>query len=110
MIVSRSVALVFVFALVGGLSGCGHDARLIRDTPTGGLVSYPVQTEADVLTTDGRRDALRLIRDKCPQGSRILKEGELPKVSQATDRIWRGQMGTDRVWGIQFACESAAPH
>ena len=110
MIVPRSVALVFVFALVGGLSGCGHDARLIRDTPTGGLVSYPVQTEADVLTTDGRRDALRLIRDKCPEGSRIVKEGELPKVSQATDRIWRGQMGTDRVWGIQFACESAAPH
>jgi hypothetical protein len=110
MILLRSGALVFVCALVGGLSGCGHDAQLIRDTPTGGLVSYPVQTEADVLSSDARRDALRLIRDKCPQGSRILKEGELPKVSQATDRIWRGQIGADRVWGIQFACESAAPH
>lgn len=110
MILLRSGALVFVFALVGGLSGCGHDAQLIRDTPTGGLVSYPVQTEADVLSSDARRDALRLIRDKCPQGSRILKEGELPKVSQATDRIWRGQIGADRVWGIQFACESAASH
>lgn len=110
MILLRSGALVFVCALVGGLSGCGHDAQLIRDTPTGGLVSYPVQTEADVLSSDARRDALRLIRDKCPQGSRILKEGELPKVSQSTDRIWRGQIGADRVWGIQFACESTAPH
>ena len=110
MIVSRSVALVFVLALVGALSGCGHEARLIRDTPTGGLVSYPVQTDADVLSSEGRRDALRLIREKCPQGSRIVKEGELPKVSQATDRVWRGQMGTDRVWGIQFACEATEPH
>ena len=105
MIVPRSVALVFVLALAGSLSGCGHDARLIQDTPTGGLVSYPVQTEADVLSSDGRRDALRRIHDKCPQGSRIVKEGELPKVSQSADRLWRGQMGTDRVWGIQFACE-----
>ena len=110
MIAPRSVALVFVLAFVGGLSGCGHEARLIRDTQTGGLVSYPVQTDADVLSSEGRRDALRLIREKCPQGSRIVKEGELPKVSQATDRVWRGQMGTDRVWGIQFVCESTEPH
>jgi hypothetical protein len=111
MIVHRWVVLVFVFAFCGGLlSGCGHDARLVRDTTTGGLVSYPFQTEADILSSDGRRDAFRLIRDKCPQGSRLLKEGELPKVSQSADRLWRGQMGTDRIWGIQFACETAASH
>jgi hypothetical protein len=110
MIVPRCVVLVFVFAFCGGLPGCGHDARLVRDTTTGGLVSYPFQTEADILSSDGRRDAFRLIRDKCPQGSRLLKEGELPKVSQSADRLWRGQMGTDRIWGIQFACETAASH
>lgn len=111
MIAPRCVVLVFVFAFYGGLlSGCSHDARLVRDTTTGGLVSYPFQTEADILSSDGRRDAFRLIRDKCPQGSRLLKEGELPKVSQSADRLWRGQMGTDRIWGIQFACESTASH
>lgn len=98
-----------MLALVGSLSGCGHDARVIRDTPTGGVISYPVETEADILSSEGRRDALRLIRDKCPQGSRIVKDGELPKVSQSADRLWRGQMGTDRVWGIQFVCESPVP-
>lgn len=105
MIIPRSVALICVFALGSGLSGCGHEARFLHDGPTGGLVSYPIQTDADVLSSEGRRDALRLIREKCPQGSRNVKEGELPKVNQATDRIWRGQMGTDRLWGIQFACE-----
>lgn len=110
MIVPRSVALVFVLTLVGGLSGCGHEASLIRDTPTGSLVSFPVQTDADVLSSEGRRDAPRLIRDKCLQGSRLLKEGELPKVSQRADRLWRGQIGTDRVWGIQFVCESTERH
>ena len=58
-----------------------------------------------ILTSAGRRDALRLIKDKCPNGSRIIKEGEIPKVSQTADRLWRGQMGSDRIWGIQFTCE-----
>ncbi len=109
MITPRSVALGSVLTLVSSLSGCGHDARIIRDTPTGGVISYPVQTEADILSSEGRRDALRLIREKCPQGSRIVKDGEIPKVSQSADRLWRGQMGTDRVWGIQFVCETAVP-
>ena len=108
MIVPRSTSLFFLLALVGSLSGCGHDARVIRDTPNGGVISYPVQTEADILSSEGRRDALRLIREKCPQGSRVLKDGEIPKVSQSADRLWRGQMGTDRMWGIQFVCESPA--
>ena len=84
---------------------CGHEASLTRETPSGGLVTWSVQNEGDILSSAGRRDALRLIRDKCPKGSHIVKEGELPKVSQTADRLWRGQMGTDRIWGIQFTCE-----
>lgn len=97
-------ALVY-FIVTGGLIGCGHEAKLVRDDPTGGVVAYSIETEADVLSSSNRRQALRIIRDKCPQGERIVKEGELPKVSQAADRAWRGQMGTDRVWGIQFTCK-----
>jgi hypothetical protein len=91
--------------MFGTLAGCGREAALVRDTPAGGVVSYPVQSESDILTSAGRRDAMRMIGEKCPNGSRILKEGGIPKVSNAADRIWRGQIGADRLWGIQFTCE-----
>lgn len=85
--------------------GCGHEASLTRETATSGVVTWSVQNDGDILSSAGRRDALRLIKDKCPQGSHIVREGEIPKVSQTADRHWRGQMGTDRIWGIQFTCE-----
>ena len=86
------------------LLGCGHEASLARETPTGGLVTWSVQSDGDILSSAGRRDALRIIKAKCPEGFRIVKEGEVPKVSQTADRLWRGQMGIDRIWGIQFTC------
>lgn len=94
-----------LLAVVITFSGCGHEASLTRETATGGVVTWSVQSDGDILTSAGRRDALRLIKDKCPNGSRIIKEGEIPKVSQTADRLWRGQMGSDRIWGIQFTCE-----
>ncbi len=86
-------------------AGCTREATLVRDTEVGGLVSYPFQTDVEVLASSGRRDAFQLITEKCPKGSRIIKEGEIPKVSRAADRAWRGQMGVDRLWGVQFVCE-----
>jgi hypothetical protein len=85
--------------------GCGQEARLIRNDPAGYVVAYSIETEADVLSSTNRRKALDIIKDKCPQGERIVKEGEVPKVSPSADRAWRGQMGTDRLWGIQFTCK-----
>lgn len=87
------------------LSNCGHEASLTRETDGDGVVTWSVQSDGDVLSSAGRRDALRLIKEKCPNGSRIVKEGEMPKVSATADRLWRGQIGTDRIWGIQFTCE-----
>lgn len=95
--------LLLIVLLSLGL-GCQSEAKIVRDTANGGLVSYPFQTEAEVLSSAGRRDAFRLISEKCPGGSRIVREGEIPKVSKAADRAWRGQMGMDRLWGVQFAC------
>jgi len=102
---TRRACPVLVLWMAGvAVAGCGHEASLTRETETGGVVTFPIQTEGDVLSSAGRRDALRLIANKCPNGSRIVKEGEIPKVSKAADRNWRGQMGTDRIWGIQFTC------
>jgi len=101
-LVGDEILAVMAMALMA--SGCGHEATLTRETATGGVVTFSVQTDGDILSSPGRRDALRLIDDKCPDGSRIVKEGEIPKVSRSADRNWRGQMGTDRIWGIQFTC------
>ncbi|MCE7967002.1 MAG: hypothetical protein L6Q34_12010 [Nitrospira sp.] len=85
-------------------AGCVGDATMVRESERGGLVSYHYETDAEVLASSGRRDAFRLIAAKCPGGSHILREGEIPKVSKAADRAWRGQMGMDRLWGVQFEC------
>ena len=102
---SRPPRLLIAITVITIVGGCGYEASLQRETSTGGLVTYPIQNDADVLSSVGRQDALRLIKDKCPHGFRVTKEGEVPKVSQAADRAWRGQMGADRIWGIQFTCE-----
>jgi len=88
-----------------GIAGCGREASLQRETATGGLVTFPVQSETDILSSAGRREALRLMQEKCPSGLHIVKEGELPKVSRAADRAWGPQIGTERIWGIQFTCK-----
>ena len=92
-------------AVLGGAFGCAGEAALVKDTPDGGLVTYAFQTEGEVLTSSARREALGLIAEKCPNGSRIVREGEMPNVSKAADRAWRGQIGMNRLWGVQFVCQ-----
>lgn len=101
----RILRLTSFLVFMTGWFGCAPEATLVRTTDQGGLVSYPFQSDADVLASSGRRDAFALIAERCPKGSRIVREGEIPKVSKAADRAWRGQMGFDRVWGVQFVCE-----
>jgi len=101
----RSGGCLTILCVALTICSCGHEASLARETATGGLVTWSVQSDGDILSSAGRRDALRLIKSKCPQGSHIVREGEVPKVSATADRHWRGQMGTDRIWGIQFTCE-----
>lgn len=86
-------------------TGCSQSASLQRETPNGGIATFSIEAEGDILSSDGRREALRLIDAKCPSGAKIMKEGELPKVSQAADRAWGPQIGTDKKWGIQFECK-----
>lgn len=101
----RSTVCLLLVVMGAAMTNCGHEASLTRETATGGVVTWSVQSDGDVLSSAGRRDALRLMKEKCPNGSQIVKEGEMPKVSATADRLWRGQMGTDRIWGIQFTCE-----
>ena len=72
-------ALALLLALT---IGCAKEATLVRDTENGGLVSYPFQSDVEVLASSGRRDAMQLIAEKCPNRSRIVREGEIPKITR----------------------------
>ncbi len=99
--------VVFSFTL----ASCIPNAQLVNETATGGAVLYSYVEEQDVLTSPGRQDALRLLGDKCPAGYRISREGEVPRVDQAVDRAWMGQISRDgqvsreKRWAIQFSCK-----
>ena len=105
--------LSFVVFVVHSLlfAGCVENARIVNDTGTGGTVLYSYVHEQDVLTSPGRKDALRLLEEKCPTGYRITREGEVPRIDQAVDRAWMGQVSRDgqvsreKSWAIKFACK-----
>ena len=105
-------SIVFVACLFSlALASCGANARIVNETATGGTVLYPYIEEQDVLTSEERRDALHLLGEKCPAGYRITREGEVPRIDQAVDRAWMGQISRDgqvsreRHWAILFACK-----
>ena len=102
-----AVLLVVSFTL----ASCISNARLVNETATGGTVLYSYVEEHDVLTSPGRQDALRLLGEKCPTGYRVAREGEVPRISQAVDRAWMGQISAngqvsrEKDWAIQFTCK-----
>ena len=104
-----SILVVFIFSIA--LVSCASNVRIVNETATGGTVLYPYIEEQDVLTSSERRDALRLLEEKCPAGYRISREGEVPRIDQAVDRAWMGQLSRDgqvsreRRWAIQFTCK-----
>lgn len=72
---------------------------------------YTYINEQDVLSSPERRDALLLLSEKCPAGYRISREGEVPRIDEAVDRAWMGQLSRDgqvsreRRWAILFTCK-----
>lgn len=93
------------------LVSCVANARIVNETAMGGTVLYSYVQEQDVLTSPGRKDALRLLGEKCPTGYRISREGEIPRIGQAVDRAWMGQISSngqvsrEKDWAILFACK-----
>lgn len=92
-------------------ASCVSNARLVNETAVGGTVLYSYVEERDVLTSPGRKDALRLVEEKCPAGYRIIRQEEVPTIDRAVDRAWSGQVSRDgqvsreKRWAIQFACK-----
>lgn len=100
------VGLAGILAIIS--QGCLGGAQLVQETERGGIVVYPFQADRGHLLSAFRDDALRLIRQRCPDGYSILREGE----AQSRQRIARqgGMPGTEelvheRRWGIKFECK-----
>ena len=91
--------------LLATLAGCAVGTHMASETPAGGTVVYPFAEEKDILSSNARRDALRLMKEKCPNGHRVKTEGELAKVRRNIDQVWSGQISAGRVWGIEFLCK-----
>jgi hypothetical protein len=103
--------LVMLIVVSFTLASCIPHAQFVNETATGGTVLYSYVEEQDVLSSPGRQDALRLLDEKCPTGYRIAREGEVPRISQAVDRAWMGQISAngqvsrEKDWAIQFTCK-----
>lgn len=90
--------------LTGLVSACSSGAIMVREDAHGGLVAYSFKEESEILSSHGRREALRLMAQRCQQGFTILREGEMARVRPDIDRQWRGQLGEESLWGIRFQC------
>ncbi|TLY16267.1 MAG: hypothetical protein E6K69_04420 [Nitrospirae bacterium] len=101
---SLRVALgLFTLGVVA--SACAQEAFLIRESPSGGVVAYPIHGEMDILSSKARSGAMRLIDEKCQRGYQTIREGEMPRVRKDIDRVWEGQMSGSRLWGLEFICK-----
>lgn len=79
---------------------------MVRETETGGVVSYLFKEErGGPMGSPHRRGTLKLMEEKCSSGYVVLKEGEVQGYGSMSSV--EGQEGevTGRRWGIQFKCK-----
>jgi hypothetical protein len=98
--------LVLVMALC--LSGCSEGATLVRETPTGGIVTYLYRDDhGGPMFSSHRPEALEIITRKCPSGYLIAHEAE----ARGSSTVQGTLEGTEddsraRRWGLQFRCKA----
>ena len=99
---------VLFLTLPAIVAGCGGDGvRLVQDLDNGGVVVYPFKSDQGHMLSTFRKDAVRLIEEKCPGGHTIVREGETKGRSRLAGPIQAGggEIIQERRWGIQFLCK-----
>src|SRR2546427_8096870 len=74
---SRAAAL----ALLLVCTGCSEGAKLVQESDSGGVVTYPFKGENGYLFSRFRTEALEMIEKRCKGGYRIVREGEADRKS-----------------------------
>lgn len=95
-----------VLAMLMVVSGCGDGAIMVKDFDNGGVVVYPYRADQGNLLAASRKDAVRLMQQKCPGGYTIAREGETKgRLRQASPIAGSSDVVEERRWGIQFQCK-----
>jgi hypothetical protein len=87
--------------------GCSEGATLIRETSTGGVVTYAFNEDrGGAFFSRYREDALKLVEKKCPSGYTIVTEGEA-RGHRSVSGVVEGteDQTKHRRWGLQFRCK-----
>ena len=88
------------------LAGCGEGAMLVKDSTDGGVVVYPYRAEQGNLLSSFRKEAVRLMEQRCQHGYTIVREGETKgRLRQASPVAGSSDVVEERRWGIQFQCK-----
>ena len=86
--------------------GCSQAVLLTHETEQGGVVTYLFKEDrGGPMGSLYRRDALKLIEEKCPSGYIVLKDGEVQGYSSMSSVGGAEGEVSGRRWGIQFRCK-----
>lgn len=87
-------------------AGCSEGAKLVQETETGGIVTYPFKGDSGYLFTKFRAEAIELIEKRCGGRYKILKEAETKGRSRIVqDALGAQEAVSERRWGVQFQCK-----
>jgi hypothetical protein len=103
---NRLLVLLSCTAAAFPLAACSDAVRLTQETQSGGVVTYLFKDDhGGPMGSPHRREALKVIDQKCPAGYTVVRDGEMK--GYATMSSVEGQEGeiTGRRWGIQFRCK-----
>ena len=101
----KSWSRVVAVSLLLGASGCGEGAIMVKEVDDGGVVVYPYRAEQGNLLSSFRKEAVRLMEQKCPGGWMTVRKGETKgRLRQASPIAGANDIVEERRWGIQFQC------
>ncbi len=87
-------------------AGCSQAVMLTHETDSGGVVTYLYKEDrGGAMGSPHRREAVKVMEQKCPAGYTVFKEGEVRGYgSMASAEGAEGEV-KGRRWGLQFRCK-----
>lgn len=92
--------------VLGVTVGCSQAVLLSQETERGGVVTYLFKEDrGGPMGSPYRKEALKIIEQKCPAGYIVLRDGEVQGYSGMSSVGGAEGEVSGRRWGIQFQCK-----